>query len=326
VQESLLGSTLQEQEKTEMILDSMLPELDDFKKIEQTLPLRWAPELGRLVVFGENENKPVHNWFRFKEGFSADLLPSLIDVEANSRLVLLDPFAGSSTSLLSAQLLKQRSIEAVGIEANPFLHMVGNAKLSWYQIDPKKLLETGLQVLRKAKGLNPPLPGLSSITTGRCISRHIAKRLVAIREALSDVEQPYKNALLLGVAACIEPLSKVRKDGRALRLVERPRKNVDETILARWTSMANDVTGLAARDCNQSAPRVHLGDGRRPLSFVQPGSIDLVLTSPPYPNNIDYSEVYKLELWLLGFVGTPDAFLALRKTTLRSHQSSDLKH
>jgi DNA modification methylase len=29
---------------------------------------------------------------------------------------------------------------------------------------------------------------------------------------------------------------------------------------------------------------------------------DLILTSPPYPNNIDYSEVYKLELWLLGFI------------------------
>ncbi len=81
-------------------------------------------------------------------------------------------------------------------------------------------------------------------------------------------------------------------------------------------------------------PRVILGDGRRPLSYgIEPGSIDLVLTSPPYPNAIDYTEVYKLELWLLGFVRDLHAFRRLRYSTVRSHStikeaeiSSTLEH
>jgi hypothetical protein len=43
--------------------------------------------------------------------------------------------------------------------------------------------------------------------------------------------------------------------------------------------------------------------------------------SPPYLNHIDYTEVYKVELWLLQFVATQQAMLDLRKQTLRSHAS-----
>src|SRR5439155_9892825 len=57
-----------------------------------------------------------------------------------------------------------------------------------------------------------------------------------------------------------------------------------------------------------------------------PGSIDsesvgLFLYSPPYLNLIDYSEVYKLELWMLEFIRTQDEFRTLRLGTLRSHPS-----
>jgi len=47
--------------------------------------------------------------------------------------------------------------------------------------------------------------------------------------------------------------------------------------------------------------------------------VDLIVTSPPYPNNIDYNEVYKLELWLLGLTTDSQSFLALRRGTFRSH-------
>jgi DNA modification methylase len=45
------------------------------------------------------------------------------------------------------------------------------------------------------------------------------------------------------------------------------------------------------------APKVFLGDAR--AMDVGGESIDLVVTSPPYLNNIDYSKVYGLELSLL---------------------------
>jgi len=46
-----------------------------------------------------------------------------------------------------------------------------------------------------------------------------------------------------------------------------------------------------------------------------------VLFSPPYPNNIDYTEVYKLENCLLGFISSASEFREQRLRTVRSHPS-----
>jgi DNA modification methylase len=43
--------------------------------------------------------------------------------------------------------------------------------------------------------------------------------------------------------------------------------------------------------------------------------------SPPYLNNFDYSEIYKLELWMLDFVSTYEEWQKLRRSTIRSHHS-----
>jgi hypothetical protein len=67
---------------------------------------------------------------------------------------------------------------------------------------------------------------------------------------------------------------------------------------------------------------VFMGDGRCPQG-VLPNDIrfDLVLFSPPYPNNIDYTEVYKLENWFLGLIDDNDSFRHQRLQSMRSHSS-----
>ena len=106
-----------------------------------------------------------------------------------------------------------------------------------------------------------------------------------------------RNALLLGLAASIEPLSKVRKDGRALRIVAKSPIDFEGTVRARWQEIAGDVSSQSAAFKTKTKMTVVQGDGRRPIEAgVAANSVDLIVTSPPYPNNIDYTEVYKLEL------------------------------
>jgi len=67
---------------------------------------------------------------------------------------------------------------------------------------------------------------------------------------------------------------------------------------------------------------VSLSDGRSLKDL--PGEavgIDLAIFSPPYPNNIDYTEVYKLEAWLLGLYPEHSDFRSQRLRTVRSHPS-----
>lgn len=289
------------------------------------MPVETAPAYGRLVVPGANERLPVHRWFRFKEGFSADLLRTLLEsleLSAKKNLRILDPFCGVGTTLLSAQeLSKSNAITAFGIERNPFIHFIAQTKVRWPEMNPDTIMEIGDEILIASCSSVAEIPRLSSLTTGRCMSRHLSGRLLSVRDAVrSHGNSANHDALILGIAACVEQLSKVRKDGRALRIVTKSRQTANSLLLAKWREIASDVRFMQQTVSGASIPTVTLGDGRSIANHeIDESSLDLVLTSPPYPNNIDYSEVYKLELWLLGFVREQDEFLRLRRGTFRSH-------
>jgi hypothetical protein len=49
------------------------------------------------------------------------------------------------------------------------------------------------------------------------------------------------------------------------------------------------------------------------------GAHDLAVFSPPYPNSFDYTDVYNVELWAMGYLNDQAENLRLRRATLRSH-------
>ncbi len=311
-----------------MIQDSDLPELITYRNLEGDLPIEPAPEMARYLAPGDNESLSVHRWFKYKEAYSPALpgqLLSLTQLKDSKSLHLLDPFCGVGTTLVSAQTDPKHIRSATGIERNPLSAFVARTKISWPAMDLQKFESIERRVLAQTRTTYGPLPTLSSILTGRCMSRHIAKRLVAVRDSiLAFPQSPERDALLVGLAAAIEPLSHVRKDGRALRLVERPAQRMLPIVCQKWAEIKSDITRMHGTPSVANV-KVIEGDGRHlDLTGIPENSVDIVITSPPYPNNIDYSEVYKLELWLLGFINSAEEFLRLRKSTLRSHPTSDL--
>src|ERR1700737_1336865 len=106
-----------------MIKDEDLPELHRFRAAERKLPIRTDSSFGPLVVANGNEGLPIHRCFRLKEPFSPQLPeagPPILYPARPAALPLLDPFAGVRTTILSAQLLTGTTINAIGIERNPF--------------------------------------------------------------------------------------------------------------------------------------------------------------------------------------------------------------
>jgi len=311
-----------------MIHDSQLPELSAFRAAEQRLPFATSDSLANTVAPQANESSPVHRWFRFKESFSATFVRATLQEIAKSRgrnLHMLDPFCGVGTSLVAAQQCAAEglSVSVTGIEYNPFIHFVAETKANWRAVDTSELLRMGGEILRQSVP-HVQLPRTDSITSGRCISRHVARRLITLRELITrNATDGTRSAALLGLASAIESVSRTRKDGRALRIVERPKIRVTDAVWDRWQTIADDVAFLQATIPTATTARVVRGDGRRPTTAgILPESIDVIITSPPYPNNIDYTEVYKLELWLLGMVSTSQEFLTLRQGTFRSHPTT----
>jgi hypothetical protein len=152
-----------------------------------------------------------------------------------------------------------------------------------------------------------------------------------------------RSFFLLGLAAILEDMSGVMKDGRALRVRNGRRRrpnalspargavngsDVRSTLLNQWLAMIEDCAAVTLAPGQYAGVELHRGDARE-LGKVARGAstllkqrdVGLAVFSPPYLNCVDYTEVYKLELWVLGMVETQKDFRSLREGTLRSHPS-----
>lgn len=101
-------------------------------------------------TFVDNMKLPVHRWFRFSAGFSAKWVETvIIKAKEQENIAVLDPFAGSGTTLLASE---QIGVECYGIEAHPFVTRVARAKLL-YRTDPDAYLQQTQNVVRLAENL-----------------------------------------------------------------------------------------------------------------------------------------------------------------------------
>jgi SAM-dependent methyltransferase len=286
--------------------------------------------LGKLLTFEPNLEAPVHRWYKFKEGFSGGLVDYLLTryPPVSPRAVrLLDPFCGVGTSLLAAESALQsagaRQVSVRGVEVNPYMHFVTSTKLDWRRYDPVFMLRAAdISTNGLRLKVAPVIPDLSTLNDPRLVRPAALKRLLELRDKLKVVAKGRAELrpLLLGVASAAERVFNVRKDGRALRFVPRGHVNVDQEVERSWATIAEDLQ--RATPSNGAADSVVLrGDGRRADQLFDAEKFDVILFSPPYLNNIDYTEVYKIEQWLLGFLDSRPQMVAQRRRTFRSHPS-----
>ena len=176
-------------------------------------------------------------------------------------------------------------------------------------------------------------PDLSTLKDPEMFNKsRVSSRVDAIRRS-RELPTPYADLFLLGIASIVEGLSLYRKTGRALRKVRgqkslqaRLSTKTELEMLRVWVSFAFDLKQVSQfRDHESAHFTIIRGDGRRlndsQIELIEPGSVSLMVYSPPYLNQIDYTEVYKVESWLLGFINSVGEMKNQRLATVRSHSS-----
>ena len=304
-----------------------------YQRLQANFAFEESGRYRSLVVPNGNACTPVHRWFHLKEAFSCDLLRQVLAdarLQDRSSLRVLDPFAGAGTTAVSlANLTAQRALRRVtfyGFECNPFIQLVGAAKLAAMQAPSKTFGRFARKVAAAAccgKVQAAPVPDLTTFHNGSYFDRNdldlLLRLLAAIDlEASAGAKQEDVTLARLCLAATVEPVSSLRRDGRALRFVPtKGRAHPMRNFLARAERVVMDMP--VERVPIQG--RIHLGDGRSMYGVAARPTFDIVIFSPPYPNNIDYTEVYKMEAWLLGMFENAPAFRSQRLKTVHSHPS-----
>jgi hypothetical protein len=270
---------------------------------------------------------PFQRWRSFKEAFTPEIVACAVGEMKGRVKHIVDPFGGSGTTGLAAQFL---GVRPTIIEVNPYLADLIEAKLARYEIDEVRDSYAWL-IDRVCRTVSPDVeffrgapksfvePGVG----GRYIfSRGTARRITAYRQAIEQLPNPNIQRLFRVILGCIVvPVSNVVISGKGRRYrrgwERRGTAQGTTDILFRQSAemVIYDIHRFGARPCRDYA--VLRGDSRQELASID--ETELAVFSPPYPNSFDYTDVYNVELWSLGYLDSSKANLVLRNATLRSH-------
>lgn len=287
------------------------------------------------------EDGAAHDWYRFVLSFPPHLVRGYAErfgLTEDTRL--LDPFCGTGTTLVEG---KKLGIESVGMEANPMAYLASLVKVDWTP-DPDKLMEHASQVAEKARatlkaeGINDdintpllssihePATGLRRLDTDRAkllltnsISPLPLHKTLTLLEALeAHRDDRYYNHLRLALAkALVYSISNLHFGPE----VGVGKAKLDPPVIDAWLSnvlaISNDLREL--QKLMGAETEIHLADSRQPQRSLKPESIDAVITSPPYPNEKDYTRTTRLESVIFGLINNKAELRDLKRGLMRSN-------
>ena len=155
------------------------------------------------------------------------------------------------------------------------------------------------------------------------VERYIGDRVFARVQLIDDVikaEMPageVQELFNLALTAILVPASNI-KYGPGFGVG--PEKQ-DEDVFGMFATKLNQVVAnLALPEPHQRETRsnVFLGDSRELTKWIEPESVALMITSPPYPGDHEYTKHSRLELIFRGHATTLAEFQAIKRRMLRA--------
>ena len=284
-----------------------------------------------VISFGTNAGAPTlpfQDWRRIKEAFTPELIARAISESPMPVQRCIDPFGGSGTTGLACQFL---GVHPVMAEVNPYLADLIEAKLAPYastetlSCDLDAVIETSACDVpggARERLASVPRTFIEPGHNGRWIfNGDVAERIVALRDAIEDLGDASRRLFRVLLGGILVEVSNVVVRGKGRRYRRQwkdrvvPPTRVAELFSASARRAIEDICRFAHRSV--TSYEVRRGDSRVTLHDVAP--CELAVFSPPYANSSDYTDVYNLELWALGYLDGPHANSILRSATLSSH-------
>lgn len=329
--------------------DQLLRRID---KSDAELTARYAEVLEvnqdldrKLVSFQANKTEHGHRWCKYKEGFSAALVRYVLTRLGICHGPVLDPFAGSGTTLFVAS---RSGLDAAGIELLPSSAEIIEVREIIQRAEPRPLAEALRALARKRsweeKGRRQPLAELA-VTRGAYPDATKVRLERYLHDARCAGSEELARILRFAALSILESVSYTRKDGQYLRWDDRSGRRrgtkpfdkgkIQEftpAIVAKLEEIAADLAPkhrLFAEELVTAPGRISLyrGSCLDVLPTLDRRAFSAIVTSPPYCNRYDYTRTYALELALLGVAesGLKDLRQAMVSCTVENRRKEHLR-
>jgi len=280
--------------------------------------IQLEPKTNKLLfndvgVIPGNKNGIVFRWYKYLEDFPHEFIESSISkYKIDNKYFILDPFNGSGTTQIQAKMCGFKSI---GFETNPAMVFIAQNKLNW-KIDKSLLyqsLETLINNFKATKGkakqtvfaettlFNMPKKEINQwlspvkqyeIAYMFYIIGHLPKRYDGVKDLLR----------LIATSSAVNSSYVAFCPGTTFYPFRHKPNYLNEFMkVASW--VLNDILDDKVIKNRNIESKVMLASSKDPEAFQKiRNNVDLIITSPPYPNDLEYTRQTRLELYLLGFV------------------------
>lgn len=275
--------------------------------------------------YEDSTDLPRHRWYYYKEGFSPALVEKAIEhTGVRKDDLIIDPFNGSGTTTLTASLLGYKS---VGVEVNPFTSFLSDAKIKNIEINQLNHNENKLMKYVH-KGFTSPLLKFSTFSETKKLNKWLFNDSI-----LNSFEGGWKYSCsisslnlrkLIRLALIVSAMQNCNatRDGKCLRyrITWRKNKYDKDSFIAALKSNLSNIKSDIQENPIQVKSKIINGDCRKVLNKCDEiHNFKLCITSPPYLNTFDYTDIYRPELFLGKFVNSKQELYDLRLKTVRSH-------
>lgn len=290
-----------------------------------TIQKKDGKELNRLF----SEDIPIHDWYRFVLSYPPHLVRDYLDkFNANDKSIILDPFAGTGTTLVEC---KKNGFNSIGIEANPIANFASKTKCNW-SIDAKKLIkhaEKVASIAERAIQNSSEIRSLNELQNKLLIKDSISElplhKAIILLESINSNQDIFSDHERLAFAKQLVFSYSNLKFGPEVGVSRKKKNDID--VVGLWLDaikkMACDINNYS--NMSNISTRTLCSDSRNIGNILQPNSIDFIITSPPYPNEKDYTRTTRLESVMLGYINNRLELREMKKSLLRSNTKNVYK-
>ena len=227
-----------------------------------------------------NNPNSIHGIFPYRGKISALDAINMIE-QFPEDITLLDPFCGSGTIVVESQKV---GLKAIGIDNNPIAITISNAKVMPAEHFEQNHIEV---LIEKAEQLPAnefePMPDWPR----KHFHETTAIQIMRLKQFYSEMNDFERGAFFGAIALAARGCNHYKWSSNQIGSIKEPLREIDF-----FAKFRDKIRKNRPHLMNGPGAKIHHHDTRKLSEILPANSVDVVYTSPPYFDALDYTSYY----------------------------------